>query len=89
MNDASKSTIKQVPETERFSHPELTTGKPYQLYVSVLNKAMIYGTHENSPTLASFITLLNVNLKNNVRSRNKVLGNTIYCVSGPFSSRCI
>ncbi|KAL6865241.1 hypothetical protein ACP4OV_016392 [Aristida adscensionis] len=31
-----------VPETDRFSHPELTTGKPYQLYVLVLNKARIY-----------------------------------------------
>ena len=32
MNDISKKTpIKQVPETDKFSHPQLTTGKPYQL----------------------------------------------------------
>ncbi|KAL6624698.1 hypothetical protein ACP70R_032019 [Stipagrostis hirtigluma subsp. patula] len=38
------SRYHQVPETDRFSHPELTTGKPYQLYVIALNKARIYGT---------------------------------------------
>ncbi|KAL6619931.1 hypothetical protein ACP70R_035070 [Stipagrostis hirtigluma subsp. patula] len=37
------SRYHQVPETDRFSHPELTTGKPYQLYVIALNKARIYG----------------------------------------------
>lgn len=64
MNDISKITpIAQVPKSDRFSHPLLTTGKPYQLHVRALKRARMYGKHENSPTLASLMTLLNVNLE--------------------------
>ncbi|OEL21555.1 hypothetical protein BAE44_0017426 [Dichanthelium oligosanthes] len=65
MNDISKGTpIELVRKTAKFVHPELTNGQPYQVYVRQLNRARIYGMHENSPTLPSFITLLNVNLEN-------------------------
>jgi hypothetical protein len=63
-NEVSKSTpTAQVPKSDRFSHPSLTIGKPYQPHVKALKRARIYGTHEYSPTLASFTTLLNVSLE--------------------------
>jgi hypothetical protein len=68
MNDISKNTPTELMrKTVKFFHPELTTGKLYQLYMRQLNRVRIYGMHENSPTLASFITLLNVNLENKVK----------------------
>ena len=69
MNDISKSIpIELMRKTVKFFHPELTIGKPYQLYVRQLNRVRIYGMHENSPTLASLITLLNVNLETKVKT---------------------
>ena len=69
MNDISKSIpIELMRKTVKFFHPELTIGKPYQLYVRQLNGVRIYGMHENSPTLASLITLSNVNLENKVKT---------------------
>jgi hypothetical protein len=67
MNEASNSApIALMVKTVTFSHPQLTTGNPYQLYVRQVKRVRIYGTHENSPTLASLITLLNVNLENRI-----------------------
>lgn len=80
MNVPSNSTPSELMlQTVMFSHPQLTTGKPYQLYVRQLNKAKIYGMHENSSTLAFFITLLNVNLGNIVKTSVKQC--IIYCVN--------
>jgi hypothetical protein len=45
---------------------QLTTGNPYQMYVRQEKRVRIYGTHKNSTTLASLITLLNVNLENKI-----------------------
>ena len=51
-----------MPERVQFSQPELTTGRPYHVYMRLLNKVKIYGMHEYSSTLPFFITFLNVNL---------------------------
>lgn len=80
INVLSKSTPSElIPERVQFSHPELTTGRPYQVYVRLLNKVKIYGMHEYSSTLPFFITLLNVNLGNTVKW--KVLSNASYSLS--------
>jgi len=63
INVLSKSTPSELmPERVQFSHPELTTGRPYQVYVRLLNKVKTYGMHEYSSTLPFLITLLNVNI---------------------------
>jgi hypothetical protein len=38
-----------------------------------LGKAVVFGSDENSPTLASLITLFNVNLENKVKSRKCII----------------
>jgi hypothetical protein len=86
MNENSKSTpIAQVPKSDRFSHPLLTTGKPYQPHVRALKRARIYGKHENSPTLASLMTLLNVNLENKITD---IVSDTASCRFNHVSSGC-
>lgn len=57
----------------KFSQPELTTGKPYQVYNRQLNRAMMYGIHENSSVLRFAITLLKVNLQKHQKKIKKMI----------------
>lgn len=74
MNEVSRTIpMALMVITGKFSNPQLTSGRPYQVYSRQFRKAIMYGTQENSSVLLFFITLLNVNLW----MKKKLLSNVI------------